>query len=68
MLMQIPEGAAMTGRLPFDAALGPILVVALLVVLAIGLVTETHAIPALRARFGPRARRTRRLASVNTRA
>jgi hypothetical protein len=68
MLMLLPETAAMDGRLIFDVALGPILAAVLLAVLAVGALTETAAIPLLRARFRSHARRTRRLASASTRA
>jgi hypothetical protein len=68
MLVQIPETTAMTGRIPFDFALGPILFVALLVVLAIGVLNETQALPALRARLRGEPRPTRRLVSVTPRA
>jgi hypothetical protein len=67
MLMQMPGTAMMDGRLAFDLAVGPMLVVALVVVLALGLVTEAHILPDLRNRLRRRTGRGRRLASVTTR-
>jgi len=69
MLLEMPGTAMMAGLFSFDIALGSILVVTLVVVLAIGLVTEVVA-PKLRdLGASPRGsgRRTRRLASAATR-
>jgi hypothetical protein len=69
MLMEMPGTAMMAGLLSFDIALGSILVVALAVAFAIGLVTEVVA-PKLRdLGASPRGngRRPRRLASATTR-
>jgi len=69
MLLEMPGTAMMAGLFSFDIALGSILVVTLVVVLAIGLVTEVVA-PKLRdlGASPPRSgRRTRRLASAATR-
>ena len=69
MLMEMPGTAMMAGLLSFDVALGSILVVTLVVVLAIGLVTRGGRPEAARSRRELRGsgRRPRRLASATTR-
>ena len=69
MLMEIPGTAMMAGLLPFDFALGSIFVVALVVVLAVGLVGEVVA-PKMRdlgTNLPRSGRRSRRLASAGAR-
>jgi hypothetical protein len=56
MLVQVPVMTMMDGRLAFETPIGPIFAIALLVVLAIGIVSETRILSALRSRGRERTR------------